>query len=182
MSSNATCPSIYDLPKCVIQKTYLRPGRGNTFMPWMLAAILSVIHAGVLATRITKWDKIQYLCLALAAFSLFFTALAYASTTLSADSIYVWLPLTLAGDVGAVLQVQALIYTEHRSRISKYINDAFAFIGHPRRSNETREDIFQSGSELTPILSSHGGSGNDSELTHIRSGNGGTSCIPLALI
>jgi hypothetical protein len=127
MSSNTTCPSVYNLPKCVIQKTYLRPGPGNTLMPWSLSAVLCVIHAGVLATRITKWDKSLYLSLAMAAFSMLFTALAYRSTNLSPDSIYVWLPLTLAGDVGAVLQAHALIYGDHGSQLLeiKFIRGAY---------------------------------------------------------
>lgn len=148
MSSNATCPSVYDLPKCVIQKTYLRPGPGNTLMPWVLAAVLSVIHAAVLATRITKWDKSQYLSLALAGFSLVFTALAYGSTTLSADSIYVWLPITLAGDVGAVLQGQALMYKDHGSRILGYIKYAHSFT----TAGSHRENNGVSGTELAPFL------------------------------
>jgi hypothetical protein len=155
MSSNATCPSVYDLPKCVIQKTYLRPGPGNTLMPWVLAAVLSVIHAGVLATRITKWDKSQYLSLALAGFSLVFTALAYGSTTLSADSIYVWLPITLAGDVGAVLQGQALIYKDHGSRILGYIKYAHSFTRHTPGSH--LENNGESGTELAPFLGDNTG-------------------------
>jgi len=76
----------------------------------------------------------QYLSLALAAFSLFFTTLAYSSTGMYANSIYIWLPLTLVGDVGAVLEAHTLIYKDHGPRISEYIQDIFKRLS--RGSNE----------------------------------------------
>ena len=123
MTSRSSCPSVYDLPKCVIQKSYLRPGPGNTLMPWSYALMFSVIHFALLGSRVAKWDKSQHLSLGMAAFTIFFTGLTYSSTKLSAESIYVWLPVTLAGEVGAVMQVHALLYQEYGARIlqTKYI-------------------------------------------------------------
>lgn len=88
-------------------------------MPWAYALIFCLLHIALLGTRIAKWEKSLYLSLAMAAFTIFFTGLTYGSTKLSAESIYVWLPITLAGEVGAVMQVHSLLYQEYGARILK---------------------------------------------------------------
>jgi hypothetical protein len=110
---NFSCPSVFDLPPCVIKKSYLRAGMGNTFMPWLFAFMFLLLHVALLWGRATRWEKIQYLSLAMAAFTIFLTSLTYASSKLTADTVYVWLPWTLSSEIGSMLQVHALIYHKH---------------------------------------------------------------------
>ena len=120
MSSNFTCPSVYDLAACVITESYLRPGSGNTFMPWLFTLMFMLLHVALLWGRVTRWEKSQYISQAMAAFSIFLTSLTYASSKLTADTVYVWLPWTLSSEVGAILQAHALIYQRHGERIKDW--------------------------------------------------------------
>jgi hypothetical protein len=120
MSSNFSCPSVYDLAACVITESYLRPGPGNTFMPWLFALMFLLLHVALLWGRVTRWEKSQYISLAMAAFTIFLTSLAFASSKLTADTVYVWLPWTLSSEVGAILQAHGLIYQRHGERIKEW--------------------------------------------------------------
>jgi len=159
MSSDLSCPNIYTIKPCATEASYLREGAGNTFMPWLFALLLTLFHLAVLFGRIRRWEKSQYLSIATASFALFLTGIAYVSTNLSAETVYVWFPITLSGDIGAVLQLHAIIYNEHRKTIAdlKYIEPMWTFLTKTRGSHSLQysrgrntASLFESYSELEP--------------------------------
>jgi len=153
MSSNGSCPSVYDLPQCVIERSYLRPGPGVTFMPWLYAVVFTLSHFALLWARIEKWDKTRYLSLAMALANLLLTLFAYVSTGLSAETVYVWLPVTLGGEVGALMQLHAVLYKDQGVRIAEIpgVKEVIGWIFGGRK-RVLRGGRLNSRTELQPLM------------------------------
>jgi hypothetical protein len=94
--------------------TYLRPEKSGAIIPRPYFVVLVIIHAPVLWQRITHWENVQMVALALAAFSVATTVVGYWSIALEADQILVWMPLQLLLDNGAMSQLYLLIQAKDR--------------------------------------------------------------------
>jgi hypothetical protein len=94
--------------------TYLRPEKGGAIIPWPYLTVLVVLHAPVLWQRITHWENVQMVALALAVFSVATTVVGYWSTALEVDQVLVWMPLQLLLDNGAMSQLYLLIRAKDR--------------------------------------------------------------------
>src|SRR5208282_5257772 len=100
---------------CSISWSYIRPGQGMSIIPCLLVAVLLVIHVPVAIVRIVRWESVQVWSLALAALAIAMTSLAYKSTSYDPQQIYVWTSLPLILDVGAMIQLFALLFQDaHR--------------------------------------------------------------------
>jgi hypothetical protein len=80
-----------------------------SIIPWLLIVAILVVHIPVVIVRIVRWESGQVWSLALAAFAISLTTLAYRSTEFDPQQIYVWTPLPLIIDVGAMIQLFALL-------------------------------------------------------------------------
>lgn len=97
--------------------TYLRPEKGGAIIPWPYLVVLVLLHAPVIWQRITHWENVQMVALALAVFSVATTVVGYWSTALEADQVLVWMPLQLLLDNGAMSQLYILIGAKDRSSV-----------------------------------------------------------------
>ena len=128
--------------------SYLRPGGGMSIIPWLLVVAILVVHIPVVIVRIVRWESGQVWSLALAAFAITLTTLAYRSTEFDPQQIYVWTPLPLIIDVGAMIQLFALILEKREDvrRIRKTIRRWSEIIGghiklRPNRQGSTTNDF-----------------------------------------
>jgi hypothetical protein len=106
IARNATCGGT----------TYIRPDVGGSLLPWLYAIILLLIHLPTVIIRATRWEKVQVLSLALAAFAVAVSIQGYVSTKLKPEGVLVWMPLMLPLDAGAMLQLMVLIVEEETIR------------------------------------------------------------------
>jgi hypothetical protein len=102
IARNATCGGT----------TYIRPNVGGALLPWFYAVVLLVIHLPTVIIRATRWEKVQVLSLALAAFAAACTIQSFMSTKLRPEGVLVWMPLMLPLDAGAMMQLLVLIVEE----------------------------------------------------------------------
>ena len=107
--SNFTCPDFDTLQSCAINPSYLRPENGATIIPWLYSAILLTLHIPLAFLRVVKWKQSQWFSLALAFFTISLASLSYVSTSMSAETIYVWLPVALTADISSSMQLIILI-------------------------------------------------------------------------
>ena len=125
--AQAICPTNFtSIPYCnefANPRTYIRPGGGMSIMPWLLTVGLLVIHVPVAIVRVIRWESGQVWSLALAALAIVLVSLAYSSTKFNPREIYVWTPLPLLIDVGAMIQVFVLLLEnpEDAERVRKTI-------------------------------------------------------------
>ena len=94
---------------CSISHTYIRPDAGIATMPWLYSSLFLALHLPLVLVRVLKWNVGQWWSLVMAAFSLSIVSLTYASTQWDPNQIYAWQPITLIGDLGAVVQVLVLV-------------------------------------------------------------------------
>jgi len=104
-ADNITCPS-----------TYLRPDPGGALIPWLYSLFLLLFHLPACVLRVVRWQSAQYLSLGLAALSIALCIQSYISTSLVAEEILVWMPLTLMLDVGAMLQMVVLLIEKNHDQ------------------------------------------------------------------
>lgn len=69
--------------------SYLRPGGGMSIVPWLLIVAILLVHVPVVVVRIVRWESGQVWSLALAAFAISLTCLAFRSTQFDPEQIYV---------------------------------------------------------------------------------------------
>jgi hypothetical protein len=117
MNTTITCPDLNSLANCTIHASYIRPDSGVALMPWIYSAIMLLIHLPSVIVRIVKWESAQLLSLFLSIFSVGLTILAYKSTHFDPNKIYIWTPIALTLDVGAVLHIIVIVVEEHWDRI-----------------------------------------------------------------
>ena len=91
-----------------------------SIIPCLLVVVLLVIHVPVAIVRIVRWESVQVWSLALAALAIAMTSLAYKSTSYDPQQIYVWTSLPLILDVGAMIQLFALLFQDAQ-RVQNYI-------------------------------------------------------------
>jgi len=135
---------------CSISLTYIRPDEGITVMPWLYSSIFFTLHLPLVLVRVLKWNVGQWWSLVMAAFSLSIVSLTYASTQWDPEQIYAWQPVTLIGDVGAVVQVLVLVIeqsaeddqhrNEDRRRILRSCRKYIPGIPRQPISQENNED------------------------------------------
>lgn len=102
IARNATCGGT----------TYIRPNVGGALLPWFYAVVLLIVHLPTVIIRATRWEKVQVISLALAAFAVATVVQSYASTKLKPEGVLVWMPLMLPLDAGAMMQLMVLIVEE----------------------------------------------------------------------
>lgn len=95
--------------QCILSIQYIRQDAGTVIIPWIYSLVLVLLHFPLVLVRVLKWDAGQMWSIAMAIFSLSLTSLAYQSTAFDPNQIYIWLPITLVIDVGAVMQVILLL-------------------------------------------------------------------------
>lgn len=78
--------------------------------------MLLIVRLPTLIIRATRWEKVQVLSLALAAFTVACTILSFVSTKLKPEGVLVWMPLMLPLDAGAMMQLMVLIVEEEGLR------------------------------------------------------------------
>ena len=102
--------SFDNAPNCSsIPHSYIRPNSGVALIPWIYGLVLFSSHLPLVLIRVLKWEAGQVWSLVMAAFSVGLTISAFCSTRMQAEKVYVWLPITLVIDVGAMLQIFILI-------------------------------------------------------------------------
>jgi hypothetical protein len=114
--------------------TYLRPDVGGALLPWLYTVFAILIHLPVAVIRVARWERVQILSLALAAFTIVLTVQSYTSTGLAPDKILVWMPLTLPLDAGSMLQLFALIVEDEKG-FSKLRDGLFQIFNFRSRTN-----------------------------------------------
>ena len=92
--------------------TYIRPSDGGSLLPWPYALAWLLVHLPVTVLRVSHWQRVQTLSIALAVFSVYFTLQAY-MTHLEPHQVLVWTPLPIILDVGAMMQLAFLIIREN---------------------------------------------------------------------
>jgi hypothetical protein len=102
LARNATCGGT----------TYIRPNVGGALLPWFYAVVLLLVHLPTVVIRATRWEKVQVMSLALAAFAVACTIQSFVSTKLKPEGVLVWMPLMLPLDAGAMMQLMVLIVEE----------------------------------------------------------------------
>lgn len=126
------CPfNISALRPCSISPSYIRPDQGVAFFPWLYSLVLLIVHLPLIPARIFKWEAAIVWSLAMAIFSLVVVSIAYASTQWKPEEIYVWLPISLVIDIGAVMQIFVLVIEEEdRPAVEKDGRRILRFISH----------------------------------------------------
>jgi hypothetical protein len=104
-----------------IPHSYIRPNAGVALIPWIYGLILFTSHLPLVLVRVLKWEAGQIWSIAMAAFSVALTVSTYCSTRMQAEKVYVWLPITLVIDVGAMLQVFILIIEGKRGGDGRFL-------------------------------------------------------------
>lgn len=112
-----SCPLNNTLEVCAVGSSYLRPDKGFTVIPWLYSLILLSLHLPLVFIRIVKWEAGQWLTIMMALFSIGLIIVEYSSTHLNAEIVFVWTPIILAIDVGAVLQVFILVLERDGERL-----------------------------------------------------------------
>lgn len=116
-------------------ETYLRPDPGGALIPWLYALFLLLFHLPACIIRAVRWESAQYLALGLAVLGIALTIQSYEGTSLKAETVLVWMPLTLILDVGAMLQMVVLIIEKHGFRnLVQAFSNAVLKLGRKRRS------------------------------------------------
>jgi hypothetical protein len=92
--------------------TYVRPDVAGALLPWFYAVVLLLVHLPTVIIRATRWEKVQVLSLALAAFAVACVIQSFVSTKLKPEGVLVWMPLMLSLDAGAMMQLMVLIVEE----------------------------------------------------------------------
>lgn len=115
------CPEILSLPNCTIHDSYIRPDSGDAFIPWIYSLVLLLVHIPSVVVRIIKFESSQLLSILLAIYSVSLTSLEYKSTMFDPSKIYVWTPIALTIDVGAIMHIVSVILEKHKTEISKWI-------------------------------------------------------------
>ena len=87
----------------------LAPGQGRCNNPRFYSLLLLTVHLPVVIIRAMKWEGTQWWSLTLAAFSIGLTTFAYVSTHMAPEEVFVWTPIALIVDVGAMMQIFILI-------------------------------------------------------------------------
>lgn len=147
------CPNFGALQHCnaSFARTYLRPDQAISIIPWLYSALMFLVHLPLVLIRVLKWETGQVWSLVMATFSAALTILAYSSSKLDADQVYIWMPVALIMDVGAMTQVFVLIIeeadlqnpgsTNDGRRILRYLIEIFKIIvGYLKRE---RPEIFK---------------------------------------
>src|SRR5277367_1104616 len=106
------CPQVNTIHNCSIDATYIRPDSAISIIPWLYSLVLLIVHLPLILIRVLKWETGQVWSLAMATLSIALTILSFHSTGLAAEKVYIWMPVALAVDVGAVMQVFILIIEE----------------------------------------------------------------------
>jgi len=113
--SNVSC-QILSLPNCTIPISYIQPDKGVALIPWIYTVLLLIVHLPLILIKVAKWETGQLLSLALSSFAVGLTILSFHSTRLEPSQVYIWTPLTLTIDVGALLQIMALIWEDKKKK------------------------------------------------------------------
>lgn len=92
--------------------TYIRADEAGALLPWLYTLILLLVHLPVAIIRVKKWERVQMLSLFLAVTAVALKTQQFASTGLAPDKILVWMPVAMALDFGAMLQIHVLIVEE----------------------------------------------------------------------
>ena len=109
-----------------------------SIVPWLLIVVILIVHVPVVIVRIVRWESGQVWSLALAAFAIGLTSLAYRSTQFDPEQIYVWTSLPLVIDVGAMIQLFALLLEKPedvrrvRKTIRRWFKTVWKSIHKPR--------------------------------------------------
>jgi hypothetical protein len=138
--NSSNCPKNFDtLPLCPIKHTYLRPDKGMSIVPWLISLLLLLVHLPLATIRIQRWEKAQIISVVLAGVSCIVVTMAYRSSKLTAETIYVWSPVILIGDVGAVLQVLALVAEKRRGM--RVFSDCWGLIWRRRKRSQGTQQM-----------------------------------------
>lgn len=73
---------------------------GGALMPYVFTGAQIVLHLPTCLVRIARWERVQWLSIALATINLIITIQAYTSTQLKPNEVLVWTPITLILDAG----------------------------------------------------------------------------------
>lgn len=163
--SFVTCPAIDSLKNCSISISYIRPDQGYATIPFLYAlAFLFTTFFSVFTRVLLEWKSSQLLTLILASLSLGLITIAYVSTHLHAESIYIWTPLTLVNEIGALIHVMFCVMNDNNFWLLRR-RTQYALVGENQKDDEGGIEKYN-----TPHLANRDGRAEGAE-NNLRNGN-----------
>jgi len=125
------CSNITDLPLCKIDASYIRPDSGVAILPCLFSIPLFITQCVSLFIRLQfNWRNSQFISYVLAIIAMALTIVAYKSTGLDPESIFIWTPVSLIVDVGTIIHLIAYSIKD----------EPFSLPGWMRRTGDGAQD------------------------------------------
>src|SRR5579862_8318842 len=156
-----SCPEVLNLTNCTISASYIRPDSGDSFIPWIYSVILLLVHIPAVILRVVKFESSQLLTILLAIYSVALTSLEYRSTNFEPSKIYVWTPIALTIDVGAMMQFISFLLHKMKQK-SRNSRGRSQYPRHwPDQASDTGSYVPLTGSPRRPSEQYHNGNADD---------------------
>jgi hypothetical protein len=124
--------------------SYLRPDVAGSLMPWLFATILLFVHLPTAIMRTIRWERVQWLTIAVTLFECILYVTSMVSTRLDPAKVLVWSPLMLALDAGAMLHIFVLKAEANKSLSSsrRFFKVLFSCRSQPARGEHNLCPLF----------------------------------------